>query len=471
MQKNLKGPITFRHIKGDLFGGLTSGVVALPLAMAFGEQSGMGAAAGLFGAIVIGFFASLFCSTQQQISGPTAPMTAVSMIVISSIIEEFNGQIQQALPSILMVFFLAGIMQVILGLIGIGKYIKYVPYPVISGFMTGIGIIIISAQVLPLLGYDAANDQVLIERNIPRAEAKLISKIFQEDDKKRIVSLKTLDNVETRLLLAKEITEQDVRAEAVAISKNQVKSPIGVIKNIGRGIKNFNITEFLVVVSTILVIYGFKRLIGIIPSNFAFIHGLKQTTSSIPSTLVALALVSIVAITLNLDLKSIENIPQGFPSFYFSIFTEFSFSAVQPFLMAILSLAVLGSIDSLLTSVIVDNMTKTRHNSSQELISQGIGNSMSALFGGIPGASATIRTMVNINSGGVTRLSGIFAACLLLLIVLALAPVASMIPAAVLAGVLITVGIGIMDYRGLKAIRKRGFFYKWAKNGVNELSI
>ena len=191
MQKILKGLITFRHIKGDLFGGLTSGVVALPLAMAFGEQSGMGAAAGLFGAIVIGFFASLFCSTQQQISGPTAPMTAVSMIVISSIIEEFNGQIQQALPSILMVFFLAGIMQVILGLIGIGKYIKYVPYPVISGFMTGIGIIIITAQALPLLGYDAANDEVLIEKNIPKAEAKLISKIFQENDKKRIVSLKT----------------------------------------------------------------------------------------------------------------------------------------------------------------------------------------------------------------------------------------------------------------------------------------
>jgi SulP family sulfate permease len=170
--------------------------------------------------------------------------------------------------------------------------------------------------------------------------------------------------------------------------------------------------------------------------------------------LVALILVSVVAMSLNLDLKSIEEIPQGFPSFHFSLFTEFSFSAVQPFIMAVFSLALLGSIDSLLTSVIVDNMSKTRHNSSQELISQGIGNSMSALFGGIPGASATIRTMVNINSGGVTRLSGIFAACLLLLIVLALAPVASMIPAAVLAGVLITVGIGIMDYRGLKAIRK-----------------
>jgi SulP family sulfate permease len=203
-----------------------------------------------------------------------------------------------------------------------------------------------------------------------------------------------------------------------------------------------------------VVIYGFQKLIAIIPSNLAFIRGLKKITSSIPSTLVALVVVSITAITLNLDLKSIEQIPQGFPSFHLSLFTEFSFTAIQPFVMAIFSLALLGSIDSLLTSVIVDNMSKTRHNSSQELVSQGIGNSMSALFGGIPGASATIRTMVNINSGGVTRLSGIVAALLLLLIVLALAPVASMIPAAVLAGVLITVGIGIMDYRGLKAIRK-----------------
>jgi SulP family sulfate permease len=454
MQKNSSRLITFKHIRGDLFGGITSGIVALPLAMAFGEQSGMGAAAGLFGAIAIGFFASLFCSTQQQISGPTAPMTAVSMIVISNIVQAFNGNLEQALPSILMVFFLAGLMQVLLGLIGIGKYIKYVPYPVISGFMTGIGVIIICSQLLPLLGYDAANDKALIEKNIPKAEAKLISKVFQENDKKRVVSLKTLDSLETRLLLAKEITEEDVWAEAVSISKSQVKSPLGIIKNIGRGIKNFNLTEFLIVVSTIVVIYGFQKLIAIIPSNLAFIRGLKKITSSIPSTLVALVVVSITAITLNLDLKSIEQIPQGFPSFHLSLFTEFSFTAIQPFVMAIFSLALLGSIDSLLTSVIVDNMSKTRHNSSQELVSQGIGNSMSALFGGIPGASATIRTMVNINSGGVTRLSGIVAALLLLLIVLALAPVASMIPAAVLAGVLITVGIGIMDYRGLKAIRK-----------------
>ncbi|HTN47214.1 MAG TPA: SulP family inorganic anion transporter [Flavipsychrobacter sp.] len=454
MQKGLGDYFTFKYIKGDLFGGITSGIVALPLAMAFGEQSGMGAAAGLFGAIVIGFFASLLCSTQPQISGPTAPMTAVSMIVISNIIQEFDGQVGTALPSILLVFFLAGLVQVVLGLVGIGKYIKYVPYPVVSGFMTGIGIIIIISQIFPLLGYDASTDKALIEKNIPKAEAKLISKIFQEEDKRRIVSIKTLDSVATRLVIAKEITQQEVWAEATAISKNQVKSPFGVIKNLNRGIRYFNWIEFSVVLSTIAVIYGFQKLIVIIPAKSSLIRGLKKITASTPSTLVALLLVSATTVMLGLNLRSIEAIPQGFPSLHFSMFTEFSFDAVRPFIMAIFSLALLGSIDSLLTSVIVDNMNKTTHNSSQELISQGVGNSMSALFGGIPGASATIRTMVNINSGGKTRLSGIIAACLLLLILLALAPVASKIPAAVLAGVLITVGIGIMDYRGLKAIGK-----------------
>jgi SulP family sulfate permease len=117
-----------------------------------------------------------------------------------------------------------------------------------------------------------------------------------------------------------------------------------------------------------------------------------------------------------------------------------------------LTLALLGAIDSLLTSVVADNMTKTKHKPNKELIGQGIGNSIGALFGGIPGAGATIRTVVNINAGGKTRLSGMTAGVMLLLILLAFSSVASQIPAAVLAGILITVGIGVMDYKGLKAI-------------------
>ncbi len=156
--------ITFKHFKGDFFGGVTAGIVALPLALAFGEQSGLGASAGLFGAIAIGFFASLLSSTQQQISGPTAPMTAVSVVVISQVIQSFDGDVQQALPSIFFVFFMAGVLQIILGIIGVGKYIKYIPYPVVSGFMNGIGVIIIITQIFPLLGYVAADDPDLVKK-------------------------------------------------------------------------------------------------------------------------------------------------------------------------------------------------------------------------------------------------------------------------------------------------------------------
>jgi SulP family sulfate permease len=449
-----KGYFTLKNFRGDFFGGITAGIVALPLALAFGEQSGLGAAAGLFGAIFIGFFASLFCSTQPQISGPTAPMTAVSVVVIAQVIQSFNGNVAQAMPSILLVFFLAGVLQIILGLIGVGKYIKYIPYPVISGFMTGIGVIILMTQIFPLLGYVASEDPVMIQKNRVKAESKIMSSIFQEVKSGQAISLQDLDQVEQKIRNVKNITEAEIIKEAKAISATQVKSPMGIIKNIDKGIKNINWLEFAIVVSTVIVIYGFKWVIGFLPSKIPFFNGLKKISSSIPSTLVALVLVTSVAVLLKLDLKTIENIPLGFPSFHPEVFTNFSFSTINPLLIAVFSLAMLGSIDSLLTSVIVDNRLKTRHNSSQELISQGVGNSMASLFGGIPGASATIRTLLNMNTGGRTRLSGIFAALLLLSILLFLAPVASMIPSAVLAGVLITVGIGILDYRGLKTITK-----------------
>lgn len=449
-----KDYITFKHIKGDFFGGITAGIVALPLAMAFGEQSGLGAAAGLFGAIAIGFFASLFCSTQQQISGPTAPMTAVSVVVVSQIIQSFNGDIATAMPSILMVFFLAGLLQVLLGIIGVGKYIKYIPYPVISGFMNGIAVIILMGQIFPLMGYVADKDADLVEKNRVVAESNLMAKQFQSISKDKTISLDDVSVLEMKINEIKKISNEDILAEAKTVSKMQVKTPAGIIKNIDRGLKNINWLEFAFVVSTVIVIYGFKYVLRWLPSRIKFFDGLKKIASSIPATLIALVVMSAIAIYGQFDLLKIQEIPVGFPSMHFEIFSGFSFDAIKPFLMAAVSLAMLGSIDSLLTSVIVDTKEKSQHNSSQELVSQGIGNSMAALFGGIPGSSATIRTLVNMNSGGVTRLSGIFASLLLLLILIFFAPIASKIPAGVLAGVLITVGIGIFDYRGLKAIKK-----------------
>jgi SulP family sulfate permease len=446
--------VHFTNLKGDFFGGITAGIVALPLALAFGEQSGLGAAAGLYGAIVIGFFSALLCSTQQQISGPTAPMTAVSVVVISQVIQSYDGNVEQALPSIFFIFFMAGILQVILGIAGIGKYIKYLPYPVISGFMTGIGVIIILTQIFPLLGYKAEEDPVLLKKHRVLAESKLMGQIFQELKSTEELSKADLERIEEKVWKAKQITEYDIVQEAKAITKAKVKSTWGVIRHLHRGVKNINWMEFLFVTLTVSVIYGFRRIVNFMPDRWPIFRALKQIASSLPNTLVALVLVTAIALFSGVKLHTISEIPQGFPTLNTSIFTDFSFVAIRPHLIAIFSLALLGSIDSLLTSVIVDNMTHTRHNSSQELISQGVGNSMSALFGGIPGASATIRTLLNMRTGGVTRISGLIASLLLLSILLFFAPFAAKIPYAVLAGVLITVGIGIMDYKGLKAVRK-----------------
>ena len=174
----------FTHIKGDILGGLTAGIVALPLALAFGVSSGLGPSAGLYGAIFLSFFAALFGGTPTQISGPTAPMTAVSMVVIATILSVHNGSIEQALPYILGVFLLSGIFQISLGLLGVGKYIKYIPYPVVSGFMTAIGVIILITQITPVLGYDVKNDMGYVEQFKPLAEERILEKFLLMNRKK-----------------------------------------------------------------------------------------------------------------------------------------------------------------------------------------------------------------------------------------------------------------------------------------------
>ena len=420
------------NLKGDLFGGLTAGIVALPLALAFGEQSGLGAAAGLFGAIFIGFFASLFGGTPSQISGPTAPMTAVSMLIIAGILQSNEGNLETALPSILMVFFLAGIFQIIFGIIKLGGLIKYIPYPVISGFMTGIGVIILITQLLPLFGYVPADDNINLQKFRPQAEEVLLDNILQDEADEGLLVLEDFKETVKR---AADITDAEIMLEAKTLVKNDASGVIGALRYTPTAIKNIKWMEFVLALITIFIIFGFKRI-----------------TKAIPSTLVALLAVSIGAIALSLEVKQIGTIPSGFPKMYFNMFTGFSFSVIQPYIFTAISLALLGAIDSLLTSVVADNMTKTKHNSDRELIGQGIGNSIASIFGGIPGAGATIRTVVNIDSGGKTKLSGMIAAGLLLVILLILGPFAAQIPKAVLAGILITVGIGVMDYKGLRAL-------------------
>ena len=431
MMKNL---FDFKHFKGDIFGGITAGIVALPLALAFGVSSGLGPSAGLYGAIFVSFFAALFGGTNTQISGPTAPMTAVSMVVIAGIVATFDGDVTKALPAILTVFLLAGLMQVGLGFIGLGKYIKYIPYPVVSGFMTAIGVIILVTQILPSIGYYPKEDVGFVSQFKPHAEEIILDNILKDEAGEGILVLEDFKETINR---AEYITQDQILKESQTLASNEASGVIGSIKVLPRALKNINWLELLLALGTIFIIYGFKRI-----------------TTKVPSTLVALLVMSGIAIGFGLNYRPIEEIPSGLPLPNLGIFTDFSFSSISPFIFTALTLALLGAIDSLLTSVVADNMTKTKHKPNKELIGQGIGNSIGAIFGGIPGAGATIRTVVNINAGGKTKLSGMMAGVLLLIILLVLGPIASQIPAAILAGILITVGIGVMDYKGLKAISK-----------------
>ncbi len=356
----------FKNLKGDLTGGLVAGIVALPLALAFGVQSGMGAIAGLYGAIVVGILAAAFGGTATQASGPTGPMTVVSATLVTVAIN-FTGNLENAMNIIVATFFLAGLFQIFLGLLNVGSYIKYFPYPVISGFMSGVGLIIILLQIYPFAGIPSPS------------------------------------------------------------------STLGVVTDISRLFSEFNIAAIGIGGLTVLIFYIFPKI-----------------TNIIPSTLIALIIASLVAYLFNLNVPLIGDIPSGLPSLQINGILNIDSEAYMIILEYALVLAVLGSIDSLLTSVIADNITKTKHNSNRELIGQGIGNAVAGLIGGIPGAGATKGTVVNINAGGKTRLSGVVHGLFLLLVLLGLGKVAAFIPIPVLAGILIPVGFNIIDIKGFK---------------------
>ncbi len=359
-------------------------------------------------------------------------MTAVSMVFIAEMLANFDGNIEKALPTILSVFLLAGLLQIVLGFMGLGKYIRYIPYPVVSGFMTAIGVIILVTQIAPTLGYYAKEDSAFVAQFKPQAEEVLLENILHDEVDERIL---VLEDFETTIARAEKINEADILLEAETLAEKHASGVLGTLKVLPRIFAKINTIELILALLTIIIIYGFKRI-----------------TTAVPSTLVALLIVSVGAFALGVDYRPIAAIPSGLPIPQWGLFAGFGLDTLTQYIFTAMTLALLGCIDSLLTSVVADNMTKTVHEPNKELVGQGIGNSIGALFGGIPGAGATIRTVVNIKSGGKTRLSGMIAGLLLLFILLAIGPVASQIPAAVLAGILITVGIGVMDYKGLKAL-------------------
>ncbi len=349
-------------LRGDVFGGVTSMVVALPVSLGFGIASGMGAAAGLYGAIAVGFFASVFGGTRSQISGPTAPMTVAMAVVLTSH--------ANSLAEALTVVVLAGLLQVLLGVSKIGRFVAYTPHVVVSGFMSGIGVIIMLMQSLPLFGASGVNG-----------------------------------------------------------------GPMGAVQALPSAVSGIDTGAFAI--GTVTLAVGFLW-----PRRFSHIA---------PGPLVALAVGTALGVLWFTDAPVIGAIPIGLPALQFRLAdAEFLLPALQPAII----LALLGSVDSLLTSLVADSMTGDRHNPDRELMGQGIGNIAAGLIGALPGAGATMGTVTNIRSGGSTPVSGALRALLLLALAMGAGQFVEPIPLAALAGVLIKVGWDIVDWRMLTRVHR-----------------
>ncbi|WP_411994878.1 SulP family inorganic anion transporter [Agarivorans sp. DSG3-1] len=353
------------NIKGDLFGGVTTAIVSLPMALAFGVASGAGPQAGLWGAILVGLFAALFGGSRTLISEPTGPMTVVMAAVLTTMIAKH----QENGPAMAFtVVMMAGLFQIALGALKLGKYITLMPYSVISGFMSGVGVILVILQLAPFLG-----------QSTPAGGA------------------------------------------------------LGTLQAIPDLIRNMHFGEFLLGLMTLGALL-------FMPNKYKKI---------IPPQLVALVAVTLVSMLLFSDegIRRIGEIPSGLPSI---IWPTFTWGLLTEMLVDALVLGTLGCIDTLLTAVIADSLTRKEHDSNRELMGQGIANTVSGLFGGLPGAGATMGTVVNVQVGGSSPLSGIVRAVILLLVVLWLAPLTQPIPLAVLAGIAMYVGLNILDWSFIK---------------------
>ena len=363
-----------RNLRGDLLGGLTAAVVALPLALAFGNAAlGPGGAIyGLYGAIVTGFVAALLGGTPSQVSGPTGPMSVTVAGVVSSLAAvgvSTDLSAGEMLPLVMAAVAIGGVFEALLGVLRLGRFITLVPYSVVSGFMSGIGIIILILQLGPFVGVTTTGGVVgclstLAELPIPNPSAISIG----------VMTLAVVFLTPARI-------------------RQWVPSPL---------------LALLIVTPLSMLMFNDDRLqsLGLEPLN------------------------------------RIGAIPEGGLRFVLPDFSQY----LPELLKAGLVLALLGAIDSLLTSLVADNITQTNHDSNRELIGQGIANTASGLLSGLPGAGATMRTVINIKSGGTTPLSGMTHSVVLLLVLLGAGTMAAQIPTALLAGILIKVGLDIIDW-------------------------
>jgi len=357
------------NLKGDIFGGVTTAIISLPLALAFGVASGAGAEAGLWGAIMVGFFAALFGGSNTLISEPTGPMTVIMTAILTSMMAKYP---ETGLAMSFTVVIMAGIFQILLGTLKLGKYVTLMPYSVISGFMSGIGVILIILQLSPLLGHSAPPGGVL-----------------------------------------------------------------GTITALPDLFANISYNEVLLGALTLAVLFFFP----------------KQYRKFVPAQLVALVAVTLLSVLLfdTDSIRRIGEIPAGLPSL---IIPNFNSEMLTAMVIDALVLGTLGCIDTLLTAVIGDSLTRKEHDSDKELRGQGIANVISGLFGALPGAGATMGTVTNIQVGAQSPLSGIIRALVLALVVLVAGGLTEPIPMAVLAGIAVYVGFNILDWSFIQRAHK-----------------
>lgn len=357
------------NFKGDLFGGVTTAIISLPLALAFGVASGAGAEAGLWGAIMVGLFASLFGGSSTLISEPTGPMTVIMTAVLTSMVAKYP---ETGIAMTFTVVMMAGAFQILLGTLKLGKYITLMPYSVISGFMSGIGVILIILQLSPLLGHAAPSGGV-----------------------------------------------------------------IGTLSALPETLANLDIKELFLGLLTLAVLFLFPQ------------HYRKY----VPAQLVALVAVTLISVII-FDMESIRRIgeiPAGLPSIVIPTINSDMFMTM---VIDALVLGTLGCIDTLLTAVIGDSLTRQEHDSDKELRGQGLANMISGLFGALPGAGATMGTVTNIQVGARSPLSGVFRAAVLALVVLVAGGLTEPIPMAVLAGIAVYVGFNILDWSFIQRAHK-----------------
>ena len=342
-------------LRGDILGGITAAIVSLPVALAFGLAAGLSPAAGVYGAVSVGFFAAVFGGTRALISGPTGSMTVAMAVIVAS----HSDNIAEAFTIVIM----AGLIQMLFGLLRIGRYVTYTPYSVISGFMTGVGVIIILVQTPPFLGAPIA-----------------------------------------------------------------AGGPMATLGNFSQMFNSFEASALVIATATLAV--------AMLWSN--------RYEKYLPSTLVALVVGTVMGVLWLTEAPTIGAVSTDLPSFHLpETDPGVLVRAIEPALV----IALVGSVDTLLTALVGDSMTRTRNDPSRELLAQGIGNVITGFIRGLPGSGATPSTVANIRAGGATLVSGVLAVAILASMILTLGDYVGLIPNAVLAGILVKVALDTVDWR------------------------